>query len=147
MSDRHAPPVNLETTVSDLSLALGVLLRRLRQEVNTGGLTLSQASALSRLDRDGPMTTAELARAELITPQSMGVTLGDLEQEGLIERRPHPTDGRQILFSLTTKGAKVRQRRRIAAQQWLQAAVAKFDPAEQQTLITAIGLLKRLSDG
>lgn len=146
MPDSNAPPINLEATVTDLSLAVGLLVRRLRQEANAGDLTWSQTSALSRLDRDGPMTTAELARAELVKAQSMGVTLADLEQDGLIERQPHPTDHRQTLLSLTAKGVEVRRKRRIAAQQWLLAAVAKFDPEEQQTLISAIGLLKRLSD-
>ena len=50
------------------------------------------------------MTTAELARAEMVKPQSMGTLLAELEQEGLVQRQPHPTDGRQILFSLTDAG-------------------------------------------
>ncbi|WP_243048946.1 MarR family transcriptional regulator [Dyella sp. RRB7] len=136
----------LEATVTDLSLAMGQLLRRLRQEVNTAGLSWSQMSALARLERAGPMTTAELARAEAVKPQSMGATLADLEQEGLIERQPHPTDGRQMLVSLTAKGIEMRRKRSLAKQAWLMAAVAKLDPAEQQTLLSAVALLKRLSD-
>jgi DNA-binding MarR family transcriptional regulator len=146
MSATQPSPINLETAVTDLSLAIGQLLRRLRLEVNTGGLSWSQVSALSRLDRAGAMTTAELARAESVKPQSMSATLVDLEREGLIERRPHPTDGRQVLVSLTPKGTDVRRKRSLAKQQWLLAAVAKFDPAEQQALVSAIALLKHLGD-
>jgi DNA-binding MarR family transcriptional regulator len=56
---------------------------------------------LSRLEQSGPMTTEDLARAELMKPQSMGVILGSLEKERLVERQPHPTDRHQILFELT----------------------------------------------
>lgn len=139
-----SPP--LEATVTDLSLAIGQLLRRLRQEVNTAGLSWSQMSALARLERAGAMTTAELARAEAVKPQSMGATLADLELDELIERQPHPTDGRQMLVSLTAKGLDMRRKRSLAKQEWLMAAVAKLDPAEQQTLLSAVALLKRLSD-
>ena len=59
---------------------------------------------MGRLDTHGPMTTAELARAEMVKPQSMGTLLAELEQDGLVRRQPHPTDGRQILFSLTDAG-------------------------------------------
>jgi DNA-binding MarR family transcriptional regulator len=146
MGTNQAQPSSLESTVTDLSLAIGQLLRRLRQDVNTAGLSWSQMSALARLDRAGPMTTAELARAEAVKPQSMGATLADLEQEALIERQPHPTDGRQMLVSLTAKGIEMRRKRSLAKQEWLMAAVAKLDPAEQQTLLSAVALLKRLSD-
>ncbi|MBB3213245.1 DNA-binding MarR family transcriptional regulator [Herbaspirillum sp. Sphag1AN] len=139
-------PINLEGTVSDLTLAIGQLLRRLRQEVDHAGLTWSQSSALARLDREGAMTTAELARLESVKPQSMGATLADLEQDGLIERQPHPSDGRQILLLLTDKGREVRRQRNIAKQQWLLAGISRLAPDEQQTLIAATALLKRLGD-
>jgi DNA-binding MarR family transcriptional regulator len=76
----------------------------------------------------------------------MGATLADLEQEGLVQRRPHPTDGRQVLFALTAEGVEARRKRSLAKREWLLAAMAKLDPAEQQTLIAAIALIKRLGD-
>jgi DNA-binding MarR family transcriptional regulator len=76
----------------------------------------------------------------------MGTTLADLEQEGLVQRRPHPTDGRQILFALTAEGIEARRKRSIAKREWLLAAMAKLDPADQQILIAAAALIKRLSE-
>jgi DNA-binding MarR family transcriptional regulator len=139
-------PVPLEEAVAELSLAIGQLIRRLRSEANPNELNLSQMSALARLDQSGPMTTADLARAEAMKPQSMGTLLASLEQEGLIDRRPHPTDGRQVLFALTMKGAEERKRRGIAKRDWLVGAMAKFEPAEVQALIAAIPVIKRLAD-
>src|ERR1700729_3651293 len=126
----------VEPAVAEVSLAIGKLVRRLRMEANPGELTLSQITALARLDRSGAMTTADLARSEFVKPQSMGTTLADLEQEGLVRRRPHPTDGRQVLFELTAAGVEARRKRNIAKREWLLAAMAKLDPAEQQTLIS-----------
>jgi DNA-binding MarR family transcriptional regulator len=145
MSDIPAA-VPLEATVTELSLAIGQLVRRLRTETNAGELSLSQVAALARLDKGGPMTTADLARAEAVKPQSMGVTLASLEREGLVHRRPHPTDGRQVLFALTDQGIEARRKRVIAKRAWLLAAMAKLDPAERQTLVAATALIKRLGE-
>jgi DNA-binding MarR family transcriptional regulator len=136
----------LETAITELSLAIGQLLRRLRADSNPDGLTWSQTVALSQLETAGPMTTADLARAESVKPQSMGATLAELERAGLVRRQPHPTDGRQILFSLTAEGVEARRKRSAAKQTWLLAAMAKLDPAERQTLIAAAALIKRLGE-
>src|SRR6201996_3274390 len=109
MPSRRLP--SAEANAAELMQAVGVLLRRVRGEAGKEGLSWSQAAALGRLDRGGPMTTAELARAEMVKPQSMGTLLAELEQEGLVPRDPHPTDGRQILFSLTPAGVAARRQR------------------------------------
>jgi DNA-binding MarR family transcriptional regulator len=87
-----------------------------------------------------------LARAESIKPQSMGSVLAGLEQEGLVRRQPHPTDGRQVLFTLTDKGLEERRQRQIAKRDWLVAATAKLDDAELKTLMAAISLIRRISE-
>jgi len=141
-SPHTAPP--LEATVTELSLAVGLLLRRLRAETNPDGLTWSQTMVLARLERSGPMTTADIARAEAVKPQSMGATLTELEGDGLVERHRHPSDGRQILFSLTAKGVEARRRRGAAKQKWLLEAITALNPEEQATLMSAVTLIKRL---
>jgi DNA-binding MarR family transcriptional regulator len=132
--------------VAELSLAVGQLLRRLRAESNPDELTWSQTVALARLEAAGPTTTADLARAESVKPQSMGATLAELEREGLVERHPHPTDGRQVLFALTGDGVEARRKRSAAKQTWLLAAMTRLDPAEQRTLMSAAALIKRLAE-
>ncbi|MGO4567344.1 MarR family winged helix-turn-helix transcriptional regulator [Rhizobium sp. 2YAF20] len=146
MSDPSDTSPSLVTAVTELSLAIGQLLRRLRAESNSDELTWSQTVALSRLEKAGPMTTADLARAESVKPQSMGATLAELERERLVERRPHPTDGRQVLFALTAEGIEARRKRSAAKQEWLLTAMAELDPDEQQTLISAAALIKRLGE-
>ncbi len=136
-----------DNEVEDLLRALGQLIRRVRQEAGDGALTWSQGAALSRLAREGSMTTAELARAEQVKPQSMGATLAALEGEALVERHPHPTDGRQVLFAATPRGAEMQARSRRRKREWLAAAMARLDPAERQTLVSSLAVLMRLGAG
>ena len=146
MSEGAKPPTSLEQAVTGLLLVTGQLTRRLRAETNLRELTWSQVAIMARLDGAGPMTTADLARAESVKPQTMGGTLAYMEEVGLVERHPHPTDGRQVLFALTAEGVEARRQTRIAKEAWLQRAMAKLDPDEQQTLISAIALIQRLGE-
>lgn len=145
MSNREKH-ITREVVVAELTLAIGKVLRRLRADANPDGLNFSQTAALALLEENGGMTTAELARATAMKPQSMGTVLVGLEQDGLVERKRHPTDGRQVLFSMTASGAEARRKRGLAKQKWLLAAVAKLDPADQQTLLSAAVLIRRLGD-
>lgn len=141
--DRSA---STEIVVASLTNAIGQLIRRLRADANPGGLNFSQTATLARLDDEGAMTTADLARAESMKPQSMATILSDLEEEGLVERSRHPTDGRQILVSLTRLGIEARRKRTAAKQKWLLAKVAKLSPADQQTLLSAATLISDLGE-
>ncbi|MDW9232884.1 winged helix DNA-binding domain protein (plasmid) [Burkholderia cepacia] len=92
------------------------------------------------------MTTADLARAELMKPQSMGVILASLEQEGLIERQPHPTNRRQILFVLTETGVAVRTSHRVMKRNWLVGALGQLNPADLKALVAAIAIIRQVGD-
>lgn len=146
MSPHPGTSIQLDTVVTELSLAIGQFLRRLRAESNPDGLTWSQTVALSRLEKAGSMTTADLARAESVKPQSMGATLAELEQEGLVKRHRHPTDRRQVLFALTAEGVEARRKRSAAKQKWLLATMATLDNDERKTLVSAAALIKRLGE-
>jgi len=135
----------VETVAAELTLAVGQLIRRLRSEASPSELNLSQLSALARLDQSGPMTTADLARADSMKPQSMGTILAGLERDGFVERKAHPTDGRQILFALTAAGVAERRRRGAAKRDWLMATMRNLEPAELRTLMAAVPLIKRLA--
>lgn len=142
---KPSPDPSVEMVVSDLRLAIGQFLRRLRTEAPSD-LNFSQMSALARLEQGGPTTTADLARQESMKPQSMGSVLASLESQGLVKRRPHPTDGRQVLFALTKKGIEERRQRQIAKYDWLMAAVGKFDPEDLRILAAAIPFIRQIGE-
>jgi DNA-binding MarR family transcriptional regulator len=137
---------SLEKAVTELLVVTGQLVRRLRAESNTRELTWSQVAVMARLEKVGSMTTADLARAESVKPQSMGGTLAYMEGEGLVERRAHPTDGRQVLFALTAEGIETRRKVSLAKRDWLLKAIAKLEPVERRALISAVKLIRRLGE-
>lgn len=129
-----------------LRVSVGLLLRRMRQAKAEGELTLPESSALGRLDRGGPATASELAKAEQISRQSMGETLAALEARGLIERHPDPADGRRVVLSVSEAGRQVLRNRRNARTEMLaQALSTSFTRAELDQLKAAAPLLERLA--
>jgi DNA-binding MarR family transcriptional regulator len=144
-----AEPVlqDVDQVAGALRAAIGALVRRLRQVHVEGELTLSQSSALARLDRGGPTTSSALAKLEQISPQSMGATLAALEARGLIARSPDPQDGRRILLSVTAAGRHTVWSARTAKTERLAQALATgFTPAEVDRLAAAVPLLQRLAE-
>jgi DNA-binding MarR family transcriptional regulator len=139
---------NSKVAVEDFAMALGLLLRRIRADAppELREFSLTQKAVLSRLEKDGPATAADLARAEGVKPQSMGTALALLEKMGLVERKAHPTDGRQINIKLTARGTTLRRNTREAAHAWLSQAIAKLDRQEQTMLFKAGKLIKRMAE-
>ncbi|SCD51311.1 transcriptional regulator, MarR family, partial [Streptomyces sp. DvalAA-14] len=135
-----------ERTATDLRAALGPLVRRLRQFRPDGELTLSQTSALVRLDREGPATASELAAGEGIRPQSMCTIVAVLQERGLVDRDQDPNDGRRIVVSLTRAGLDgLHGARRERARRLTVAIAGELTPAEQEQLAAAIPLLERIT--
>ena len=139
------PRKSLEVSVSDLIQAIGLLVRRVRAAAASHELSLTEAAVMARLAKDGPATTADLARAESMKPQSMGATIAALEEMGMVARKPHPTDGRQVHIELTAKGAEVRKTTRDAKRTWLTQAIAQLNERERETLFAAGEIIKRLA--
>jgi DNA-binding MarR family transcriptional regulator len=97
-------------------------------------------------NKDGPSTAADLARAEGVKSQSMGTALATLEKMGIVERKAHPTDGRQINIVLTAKGKTMRKNTQEAKQTWLVLAIEKLSKKDQDALFEAGEVIRRLVD-
>lgn len=130
--------------VSEFAQTIGRLVRHMRAAAAQHELSLTEASVLARLGRDGPATTAELARAEGMRPQSMSAAVATLEERGLVERKPHPSDGRQMNIVLTDKGISVRSSAKDLKRAWLAQRTAGLEEEERQILARAGDILKRL---
>jgi DNA-binding MarR family transcriptional regulator len=139
-----AAGIDVTPLASELRVVLGRLVRRLRAEYR---FPLTQAAVLGRLDREGPQSIGEIAQAERVRPQSMSQTLGELEAEGLIVRRPDERDGRRTLIELTPEGRTALEQDRARRDGWLAQAIADgFTGDEQRLLEQAVALLARLSE-
>jgi len=140
------PRKTFDLAVTDLIQSIGLLVRRVRAAGASHELSLTEASVMGRLARYGPATTADLARAEGMKPQSMGTTIAALEEIGMVERKPHPSDGRQVNIGLTAKGAAVRKSAKDAKQTWLSQAITQLDEKEREALFKAGEIIKRLAE-
>ena len=140
------PKGSVDTQIADLLQSIGVLIRRIRAAASSHELSLTESAVLAHLSKEGPATTANLARAEGVRPQSMGTTIAALEEMGLVERRPHPTDGRQLNIQLTPKGVVTRNSVKDAKRTWLAEAIAQLDDAERDTLFAAGKIIHRMVD-
>jgi DNA-binding MarR family transcriptional regulator len=140
------PRKTLEIAVIDFIQAVGLLVRRVRAAAASHELSLTESAVLARLAKDGPATTAELARAESMKPQSMATTIAALEEMGLVERKQHPTDGRQVNIELTGKGVFMRNTVKDAKRTWLAQAISQLDEADRETLFKAGEIIKRLAE-
>jgi DNA-binding MarR family transcriptional regulator len=129
----------------ELRVVLGQLVRRLREQADSSGLTKSQRSVLARLERDGPTTTTALARAEGIRPQSMATIVGALADAGLVSGSPDPNDGRKTILGLTETAHEFFHSGRLAKQDWLTRAIdATLTTEEIDRLASATDLIRRL---
>ncbi len=129
-----------------LQMSIGLCIRQLRQIPAEGDLSLSEASALKRLDRSGATSVTKLAKAEQISVQSMGATLRALEARGLVERRPHSIDGRSSVLSITKSGTRaLSDKRNGRSEQLVKALSTGFSTAEIQQLMVAAPLIERLA--
>jgi DNA-binding MarR family transcriptional regulator len=127
----------------ELRETLGRVVRRLRAEP---GPSTRHMTVLSRLDRNGPSSTSDLAAAERMRPQSMAQTVHDLELDGLVSRRPDPADGRRAFVELTDAGLDVLRATRARRESWLaQALDRELDDRERELLREALALLGRLA--
>jgi DNA-binding MarR family transcriptional regulator len=141
-----AEELDVRDVAAALHVSMGLLLRRLRQVREAGGLSVPETSALARLDRNGPATSSELARVEQISPQSMGATLSALEARGLITRDPDARDGRRVVLSVAEAGRQLLRDKRDARTELLAKALADgFTREELDQLMTAAPLLERLA--
>jgi DNA-binding MarR family transcriptional regulator len=89
--------IDERSLASKLRLAVVRLNRKLRAQRISDSVTLTQLSAMSALHKCGPLTPGQLAAKEGVQPPSMTRVIAALEALGYVERKPHPTDGRQAI--------------------------------------------------
>lgn len=121
---------------------------RLEREVDSGlaahGLATGTFDVLAALRRAGPphrLTPTDLYRTLMLSSGSMTARLDRLEDAGLIERLPDPTDRRGVLVGLTRKGFDVVDRAVEAHLANEERLLAALGPRQREQLA---GLLRRL---
>ncbi|QIS12842.1 MarR family winged helix-turn-helix transcriptional regulator [Nocardia arthritidis] len=136
-----------EKIAEELQSVIGALVRRMRAVSPERELSLSQVSVLKRLDRDGPATIADLARADKLRHQSMAATVTALVDRGLLRRTADSADLRRKLLTLTDDGRALLAERRATGHEHLADLIAdRLTAAERKQVATSLALLRRLLD-
>jgi DNA-binding MarR family transcriptional regulator len=95
------------------------------------GVTSPQFVVLTMLKAYPGLSGADLARVALLTPQTVGVIIRNLERDGAIRKAPHPVHRRVLQWTLTRRGADLLDRCRRHAQTIERRLAAGFSPTAQ----------------
>jgi len=128
---------------NDLRLACMRISRRVRFE-SSHDIAPHQFSVLSRLE-DAPKTPGELAEIERVAKPTMTRTVGALVEQGLVNRQDDPSDGRQVILSITSDGKRMLRTTRRKRDAWMASRVQRLTPQEQEVLIRATEILTRVA--
>jgi DNA-binding MarR family transcriptional regulator len=126
----------------ELRLAVMRLARRLRQLADAG-ITPSMLSALSSVERLGPLTLGDLASAEKVQPPTMTPIVARLEAEGLVRREVDPGDRRVARITLGRQGKQLLDRSRSRKTAYLARRLRALAPAERDVVRRAVDILER----
>ena len=104
----NAPPA----TARDVWLLISDLVldnQRRREVAEAVGMSFGRTRAIRRLAHQ-PMSMGELAAVLGIDPPNATTLVDELESQGLVRRRPHPTDRRAKMVETTRKGKELARR-------------------------------------
>ncbi|WP_319942412.1 MarR family winged helix-turn-helix transcriptional regulator [Nocardia aurantia] len=136
-------PSDIRALAAELSLAVVRLTRHLRGRRADAQISLTQLSALATLNRDGAMTPGALAARERVQPPSMTRVIASLAELQLVQRDPHPTDGRQIIVSLSEAGRALIQDENNAREVWLTEQLSGLTPEQREVVHEAVAIMKK----
>jgi DNA-binding MarR family transcriptional regulator len=135
---------DLDDLTARLRIGAMRLSRRLRQQ-SSGGLTLSQISALTGIDRHGPMTLGELSELERVSSPTITKLVAKLTGAGLITKETDPSDRRCWRVQATPEGRRLLTEIRESREAWLSQRLAALSDDERTRLAAAIDVIESLS--
>ena len=123
------------------------LLRRLRIEDESLGISSPRLSALSVLVFGGPRRIGELADAEQVEPPTMTRLVDGMERDGFVVRSPDPGDRRAIVVRATPKGGRALRKGRSQRVEALASQLRSL-PSDQLTILSdGVDVLERVVCG
>ncbi len=136
------PEVDL-ALVARLRVAVARLNRQLRQQ--SGGLSPTLQSALVTIEKHGPLTLGDVAAREQVAPATVTKLVTKLVEQGLVDRRTDPDDGRVVRVALTEAGAEQLAESRSRRNAFLANRLAEPGAPTIDAVRTAADVLEQLS--
>jgi DNA-binding MarR family transcriptional regulator len=121
-----------------LKLAQVALRSAMEEALSAVGVTAPQYAVLTALELDPGRSSAALARAAFVTPQTMQGIVANLERAGLLSRAPDPSHGRIKRATLTAAGRATLKRAHALVAEVEARMLAGFSPRDLDTLGAAL---------
>ena len=128
----------------DLLMAVTRLARRLRRVASPDGVTPTQRSILTTLERRGPLTHGDLAAVERVRPPTITAAVNRLEEQGLVRRVRDDADRRVARVALTDVGATRLADTRRERTAYLEQRLRALSSADRAAIAAAAPALARL---
>ncbi|WP_431995563.1 MarR family winged helix-turn-helix transcriptional regulator [Streptomyces griseoflavus] len=146
MPQQPPEPVPSPDRLADaLRATVGALVRATR---SSDRLASIPATVLDLLDRQGPMTTADLAAGRGVRHQTMAATVKELTEAGFLTAGPDPADARKRILGLTPEGVSALEADRRDRVGLLARTIAdSLNDDEQHLLAQALPVLDRIAAG
>lgn len=128
---------------NELRLACQRISRRVRYE-SADEVAPHQFSMLVRLVH-GDLTPTQIAEIERVSTPSATRTLNCLHEAGLVDKSPHPDDGRQVIVSLTDAGRELIGRTLASRDSWMTERLIGMSAADLHVLRRASVLLAEVA--
>jgi len=113
---------------------IGVFLERMAPY----GLRPVEFSALSLIHHNPGVTARQLCQTLGLQPSNMVGTIAQFEKRGLLQRKPHPSDGRAQGLHLTAEGQALMQRAELTAAELEVEATPRLSAAERTRLMALL---------
>ncbi|WP_139833810.1 MarR family winged helix-turn-helix transcriptional regulator [Thalassospira alkalitolerans] len=136
MPSFHDPKQNIGFLMKDVTR---LMRRNFMRRAHDFGLTQAQMQALAYLARNEGIRQVTLAEMLEIQPITTARLIDKLEEQGLVERRPDPSDRRAVLLYLTERAGALIDRIWVHAAKTREEALAGLSPETQEILVTALG--------
>ena len=131
----HTDPRELARLVGEFGK---VYTRWIWSEMGRAGTTPARARLLAALQCEGPCKMNELGSLLAVTPRNVTKLVDGLESEGMVVRKPHPSDRRVTIVSLTDRGVLVGKESALAddaAAAWLYEQLSPIDRQHMARLL------------
>lgn len=138
--------------IEDTGVRLGLHIKSAEQAMMAAktealrgfGLTVAQYAAMLSLYYVPEQSSAQLARAAAVTPQTMATVIAKLEQKRLVTRHPSSDHAKVLIASLTPEGEALLLRADKVARRIEQRMAEAFTAKERQQLTEMLGRVTTL---
>jgi DNA-binding MarR family transcriptional regulator len=144
-SRRTSPAREVEAVAERLHSAALHLLRRLRTEDESHGVSPPRLSALSVVVAIGPIGIGALAAAEGVSAPTMSRLVDGLQRDGLVARAPDPEDARGVLVRPTAKGRRALGEGRARRIRTLSAGLQQLSADDLAAVRRGAELMERIT--